>query len=219
MVSFPPLQREVRSRVLVLQLVLFLGALILGSIVLYIGVVLVRGNVHEQLKAQEIIFTSSEKLSDEEKTWKPGSDCLVANAGKQLISGEQAKCYSDYYILLHMTESADAAGYPEATYATLGTEQSSLRTQLSEAKAKNDAAATADTQQKLDAVNALRSTLQSGTSLRGQLLNAWGWDTLGVGVIVGGVVVEVLALVFLIAFLFEFRRDPVAGASPPEPQG
>lgn len=206
MLGFPPLPREMRSRILVLQAILFVGALILGAIVLYIGIVLVRGNVHDQLKAQQITFTPADKLTQQEKTWKSGSKCLVTNAGKALTTGDQAKCYSDYYILLHMTEAAETAGYPGGTYATLGTEQTNLRTQIADAKAKNDTNAANAAQQKLDAVTGLRNTLQSGTSLRGQLLNAWGWDTLGIGVIVGGVVVLILALVFLVAFLFELSR-------------
>jgi len=212
MLRFPPLSRELRSRILVLQAILFVGALVLGAIVLYLGIVLVRGNVHDQLTDQQITFTPADKLTDQEKSWKSGSHCLVANAGKPLTTGDQAKCYSDYYILLHMTEAAEAAGYPGATYATLGTEQTMLRTQIADAKAKNDTATATSDQQKLDAVTNLRNTLQSGTSLRGQLLNAWGWDTLGLGVIVGGVVVLLLALVFLVAFLFELR-----GGTTPSP--
>jgi hypothetical protein len=208
MPGFPPLPRELRARILLLEAALAVGALILGLIVLYIGVVLIRGNVHDQLRDQQIAFTPADKLSDEEKTWKSGSQCLVDNAGKQLTTGEQAKCYSDYYILLHMTESAEAAGYPGATYATLGAEQTNLRGQVADAKSKGDAAAATAAQQKLDAVTALRGTLQSGTSLRGQLLNAWGWDTLGTGVIVGGVAVVVLAAAFGAAFVFELTRRP-----------
>jgi hypothetical protein len=210
MLRFPPLPRELRSRILVLHAILFVGALLLGAIVLYIGVVLVRGNVHDQLKAQQITFTPTDKLSQQEKTWKSGSTCLVANGGKVLETGDQAKCYSDYYILLHMTEAAEAAGYPGATYATLGTEQTTLRAQIADAKAKNDTNTATAAQQKLDAVTTLRNTLQSGTALRGQLLNAWGWDTLGIGVIVGGIVVLLLALVFLAAFLFELSRGSTA---------
>jgi hypothetical protein len=206
MPNFPPLPRELRARILLLEATLAIGALILGVIVLYIGVVLIRGNVHDQLRDQQITFTPADKLSDEEKSWKSGSQCLVDNAGQQLTTGDQARCYSDYYILLHMTESAEAAGYPGATYATLGTEQTNLRVQVADAKARSDAAATTAAQQKLDAVSALRSTLQSGTSLRGQLLNAWGWDTLGTGVIVGGVAVLLLAAVFGAAFAFELTH-------------
>jgi len=208
MPTVPPLPPELRSRILVLEGILFVGALILGAIVLYIGLDQVRGNVHAQLKAQQITFTPADKLTPQEKSWKRGSECLVANGGKLLTTGEQAKCYSDYYILLHMSEAAEAAGYPGATYATLGTEQSSLRAQIADAKAKNDTNAATAAQQKLDAVTTLRTTLQSGTSLRGQLLNAWGWDTLGLGVIVGGGVVLLLAVVFLAALLFELSRGP-----------
>jgi hypothetical protein len=206
MISIPPLPREMRSRILVLEAILFVGALILGAIVLYIGIALVRGNVHDQLKAQQITFTPGDKLTQQEKTWKSGSKCLVENGGKLLAAGDQAKCYSDYYIFLHITEAADTAGYPGATYATLGTDQANLRAQIADAKAKNDTNTATAAQQKLDAATALRNTLQTGTALRGQLLNAWGWDTLGSGVIVGGVVVLILALVFLAAFLFELSR-------------
>jgi hypothetical protein len=56
--------------------------------------------------------------------------------------------------------------------------QTGLRTQLADAKAKNDPAA-ADIQKKLDAVTALRENQFKGETLRGMLLTSYGFSIFG----------------------------------------
>jgi hypothetical protein len=135
--------------------------------------------VKEELGSQKIVFTTADKLTAEEKSWKPGSACLTEFAGQPLETGAQAQCYASYYIALHMETAATTAGFPGATYATLGTTRSDLSAQITAAKARNDNAAAADAQKKLDSATALRTTMQTGDTLRGLLLTTYGFSTIG----------------------------------------
>ena len=135
--------------------------------------------VKEELGAQKITFTAADKLTDEEKNWKAGSACLVTYGGQLMQTGAQAECYAKYYIALHMDTAAKAAGFDGATYATLGTIRTGLSADVAAAKAKGDAAAAADSQKKLDSATSLRTTMQTGETLRGLLLTVYGFSVLG----------------------------------------
>jgi len=192
------------GRVQLLWLALTVGALGMGIFLVWMGG-FVHDNVHDELAAQQISFTAAESLSDEEKAI-PG---IVDNAGKSLETGDQAKVYSEY-ILLHMNESATAAGLPGATYATLGAEQRKLRTDLAAAKETGDQAKIDEAQKQLDSVTALRNTMLTGSNLRAILLSAYGWDNVGFGVKIAGWVVIALSVVFFLLFMFERRRGHLA---------
>jgi len=132
-----------------------------------------------ELSAQKITFATADKLTNEEKTWKAGSACLVEYAGQLMTTGAQAECYAKYYIALHMETSAKNAGFPGATYATLGATRTDLSNQITAAKAKGDTAAAADLQKKLDSATSLRTTMQTGETLRGLLLTVYGFSVIG----------------------------------------
>lgn len=134
--------------------------------------------VKEELGAQKITFATADKLTDAEKTWKPGSSCLVTYAGKLMETGPQAECYAKYYIREHMHAAGDAAGFPGATYATIGADSRALATQQAAAKTAGDTAKVADLQKKIDAATSLRSTLQLGESLSGMLLTVYGFSVI-----------------------------------------
>lgn len=188
------------QRVLVLWLTLAIGALIAGGLAVGIGM-FIRGNIQEELTSQQITFPAAEGMSEHEAAI-PG---MLEYAGQPLATGNQAKAYSEY-IGLHMSESAEAAGYPGAAYATLGSAQRELRAEVAAAKEANNEEALAAAQEKLDAVNALRNTMLTGNTLRGNLLSAYGWDNVGLGVIAAGGVIWILALVFFLLFIFERKR-------------
>ena len=135
--------------------------------------------VKEELAAQKITFTTADKLTDAEKTWKAGSVCLTTYAGQLMESGPQAECYAKFYLAEHMDASAKTAGFPGATYATLGAIRTDLSAQVAAAKTKNDAVAAADAQKKLDAATSLRTTMQTGETLRGLLLTVYGFSAVG----------------------------------------
>jgi hypothetical protein len=161
----------------------------------------IRSNIHEELTSQQINFPLADNMTEHEAAI-PG---LVENAGLPLATGNQAKVYSEY-ILLHMSESAEEAGFPGASYATLGQPQRELRAEVAAAREANNEEALADAQQRLDAVTALRNSMLTGSNLRGNLLAAYGWDNVGLGVIVAGSIICVFALVFFLLFFFELRK-------------
>jgi hypothetical protein len=188
------------ARVLILWLILAIAALLIGGFAVGMGM-FIRSNIHEELTSQQISFPVAENMTEHE-TAIPG---MVENAGLPLATGNQAKVYSEY-IGLHMSESAEEAGYPGAAYATLGQPQRDLRAEVAAAREANNEEALTEAQEKLDAVTALRNTMLTGNNLRGNLLSAYGWDNVGVGVIAAGVVICAMALIFFLLFLFERRR-------------
>jgi hypothetical protein len=205
---YPPLSSEVRSRIVTLWGVLLVAVLVVGSIALYLGS-FIRANVRDQLEAQQIVFTAAADLTEQERA---ESACLAQYAGQTMTTGAQAQCYSEHYIALHMRESATKAGFPGATYATLGKEQTKARADLAAAQQAGNEAAAKAANDRLTAATTLRTTMQTGSTLRGQLLNAWGWDTFGIGVIATGAAMYALGLAFALALGYELitSRKPVA---------
>jgi hypothetical protein len=94
-------------------------------------------------------------------------------------TGKQAECYANYYIKLHMTEAAESAGFPGETYATLGGIQTQLRADLAAANQRGDSTEAAAIQKKLDSAGSLRTTMQTGETLRGLLLTSYGFSIFG----------------------------------------
>lgn len=155
--------------------------LLLLSVILTNQASFARGYVKQQLGEQRITFAAAAELSPEERSWKPGSACLVENAGKPLETGGQAECYANYYIALHMRQAATKAGYgwDNETYATMGGIQKALRADIAAAKEASDAAKAADLQRALDTATSLRTTFQTGETLRGLLLTSFGFSIFG----------------------------------------
>ena len=129
--------------------------------------------VTNQLSQQQITFTPEAGLNGEQAD----APCLVNYAGTVLDSGKKAECYANEYIAYHLVEAAKTAGYEGATFATLGTPQRELRTEL--AAAKDAGTETTEIQAKLDAVNGLRETMFKGETLRGLLLTTYGFSIFG----------------------------------------
>lgn len=188
------------SRVLLLWVTLAIGALVVGGIAFGMGR-FIQDNIRAELTAQQISFSAAEGLSEEERAI-PG---IVENAGQPLLTGNQAKVYSEY-IGLHMSESAEEAGYPGAAYATLGGAQRELRAAVAAATESGDTAALEEAQAALTTVTNLRNTMLTGSNLRGNLLSAYGWDNVATGVITAGAVILVLGVVFLVLFFYEWSR-------------
>jgi hypothetical protein len=188
------------ARVLLLWFVLALAALAVGGAALGLGR-FVQDNIRTELSSQQISFSAADKLTDEEKAL-PG---VLENAGLPVTTGNQAQIYSQL-IGLHMGNSAEEAGYPGAVYATLGGIQRELRAAVASATESGDEAAIKEAQDKLTAVTNLRNTMLTGSNLRGNLLSAYGWDNVATGVTAAGVGVLVLALVFFVLFIYEWRR-------------
>jgi hypothetical protein len=152
--------------------------------------------VAEELGAQKITFAATP--TDDEKNWKPGSACLVQYAGQPLTTGAQAECYAKFYIRKHMDASAKNAGFPGATYATLGGIRTDLSAQITAAKAKGDTTGAAELQKKLDSATSLRTTMQTGETLSGMLLTVYGFSVLGEKAALAANVLYGLAIVMVV---------------------
>ena len=113
-------------------------------------------NVHDQLKAQQITMPAAEAL-----TTPAQKAALGQYAGQDLTTGAQAKAYADEYIQVHMDEASGGKTYSQISGEFMAAN-----------KAAPDAPATAELGQ-------LRQTLFMGTTLRGMLLNAYAFATLG----------------------------------------
>jgi hypothetical protein len=113
-------------------------------------------NVHDQLKAQQITMPAAAALTTPDMKAN-----LSQYAGQDLTTGAQAKAYADYYIQEHMNASSGGKTYSQVSGEFLAAN-----------KADPTAQATKD-------LGDLRQTLFMGTTLRGMLLNAYAFATLG----------------------------------------
>ncbi|MBU6313570.1 MAG: hypothetical protein KJS70_00890 [Actinomycetales bacterium] len=150
-------------------------------------------SVQSQLANQNIAFPDEGGLPSETK------DQLAKWAGKQVTTGEMARDYSDLFILEHMNASANAVMGKPATYSEVSSAYMA---------AQRDGVTTPEQVQKLAD---LRQTLFMGNTLRGMLLEAYAFGTLGViagyaaiAALVGGV----LFLFLGIAGFMHIRRTP-----------
>ena len=187
------------ARVLLLWLTLTIGALVLGIVAIGLGRFM-QDNIRTELASQQISFSTVDQMADEEKQI-PG---MVENAGQPLTTGNQAKVYSEL-MALHVRNLSESAGYPGATYATLGGIQRQLAAALKAVDPKDQAAVDA-AQAKITAVTNLRNTMQTASTLRGNLLSSYGWDNVATGIISAGAFLILIAVVFFVLFIYEWRR-------------
>ena len=140
-----------------LDALLTTGGLIVAAVLLVVGGLMtwassfVDNEVHSQLSAQHITFPAagSEQLNDPKV--KP---YLEQYAGQQLTTGAQAKAWADHYIKVHLDESTGGKTYSELSAAA--------RANPDDPKAK-----------------ALVDLAFKGETLRGLLLNAYAFGTMG----------------------------------------
>jgi hypothetical protein len=120
--------------------------------------------VYDELSSQKIFFADEAALLEE------GRDDLVKFAGVQVTTGEHAEAYASY-INGHL---------PELTYAEQGAVVREARGAVAAATEAGAPQAEIDAlQAELDAANAQRDTTFKGETLRGLLLSAYAWSTIG----------------------------------------
>ena len=115
-----------------------------------------KDSVSQQLSDQRITMPSGKAIED--PAIKP---FLAQYAGQPMTTGAQAKAYADYYIQAHMDESSEGKTYSQIS----GEYMKSL--------------AADPTSQATTDLGQLRQSLFMGTTLRGMLLNAYAFATLG----------------------------------------
>ncbi len=94
-------------------------------------------------------------------------------AGQQLTTGSQAKAYANNFINVHLSKIAGGQTYAQVSTAALA---APTNAKLAEEKA----------------------TLFQGESLRGLLLNAWGWSLVGTIATLAGWILIALGLVLFL---------------------
>jgi len=199
-----------------LDVLFSVGGLGLAVLLLVLGMVMTsnanfaKSYVKDQLGQQQITFKTADTLTAEEKK----SACLVKYAGQPLLTGKQAECYANDFIGLHVkTVTTDGA-----TYATLGDEQTALRTKIAATAATDPNLATLNKQ--LADMTTQRETLFKGETLRGLLLTSFGFSVFGVKgeqvATVAYIVAALLALLSIAGLVHAFKTPKDKAFAAPE---
>jgi hypothetical protein len=155
------------------------------------------GQIRDELTAQQIFFPGKDQI-------KAGGALDPAEfpqeirdqAGNQVTDGNQARIYANDFIGKHLEGTANGL-----TYASIGNKISALKAQQA-SLSKDDPAYTALGNQ-ITTLTAQRETLFKGETLRGNLLNAYGWWTIGTYTTWASYALMLVALVVLGALVFE----------------
>src|SRR5262245_58487968 len=144
------------------------GGLLLAAVLLIDGGLLTWANqfigneVHDQLAAQNITMpTDKTGLADLPQA---DQDALAPYAGQPMTTGAQAQAYADHYIAVHLEGVADGQTYSEVSGQY-----------ISQCTSDPKAAATPECQ----TLSGQRQTLFMGETLRGLLLYAYAFATMG----------------------------------------
>jgi hypothetical protein len=171
-------------------LVLVVVLLVAGGLLTW-GYSYTHNNVHNQLAAQQIFFPPKAAFEHPQ----PGTEITAAMipsvsqyAGQQLLTGPQAEAWADHFIAIHLSEMPYGGVYSKISTAA-------------RAEPKNTKLAE------------LETTSFQGTTLRGLLLEAYGFSKIGTIMLYGAIASFILALVMFGFVLLGFRH---AQRTPPE---
>lgn len=133
--------------------------------------------VQSQLAAQKITFPAANNAAI---TSLPKADAAAMRvyAGEQLTTGPQAETYADHFIKVHLNEIGKGQTYSQVSAASM-------------ADPTNTALA-----------NEVQ-TIFRGSTLRGLLLNSYGWWQIGQYALYAAIGLTIAAVVVLGAFAFE----------------
>jgi hypothetical protein len=154
------------------------AGLVIAAILLVAGGLLLWGHnfvsdqVHTQLAAQKIYFPPAGSAPIKAL---PATDAtaMTAYAGQQMTTGAQAQTYADHFIAVHLREIGGGKTYSQLATASL-------------AQPKNAALA------------AQVQTIFRGETLRGLLLNAYGFWQMGQIMLIGAIAAFTAAGLMLI---------------------
>ena len=143
--------------------------------------------VHDQLAAQKITFPAADSAAIKAL---PAADATAMKqyAGQQLTTGVQAQTYANHFIGVHLSEIAGGKTYAQVSAASLADPTNTkLAGQV--------------------------QTLFRGETLRGLLLNAYGWSQIALYAFYAAIGLSIAGAAVLGAFVFELvvalRREPV----------
>jgi hypothetical protein len=156
--------------------------------------------VGDELSSQHITFPSAEALTEEGRT------DLVKFADQKLDTGKEAEGYASF-INGHLQGIADGA-----TYADLGAPESAAKADVKAAVEASQPQATIDElQAKADGITGQRNSLFKGETLRGLLLSAYAWSTVGMiaGIAaIGAFIAAAMMAVLSVLGIIHLRRTP-----------
>lgn len=178
-------------------LLLAVVLLVAGGLLTWANV-FIGDQVEEQLLAQDIVMPEGPAL---EGLPAADADALKEFGGSPMDTGSEARAYADHYILAHMNASGEElAGEPQ-TYSMA----SAKARELGSAIAENPDA----TQAQIDEATAwsdLKATLFQGSTLRGLLLYAYAFATMGVIAGYAAIASYVAAALLLVLGLLGLRH-------------
>ena len=144
------------------------AALLVAGALLTWGSNFAEDYVHDELSSQNIVFPPAAALEEEGRT------DLVDFGGQTVDTGDEAEAYASF-IDGHLQGIADGA-----TFADLGTPEREARAAVEAATADGaDEDTIAELQATADEISTQRNTLFKGETLRGLLLSAFAWSTVG----------------------------------------
>jgi hypothetical protein len=152
--------------------------LAIGGGLLLWGHSVISTDVHNQLAAQKIVFPPANSAPIKEL---PAADAAAMNkyGGQEMTTGAQAETYADHFIAVHLVGIGGGKTYSQLSAAAL-------------AAPKNTALA--------EQVQ----TMFRGTTLRGMLLNAYGWWQVGQIMLISAIVAFCGGGLFLLLSGFGF---------------
>lgn len=168
--------KDMRWRVIALQIVLVF-ALGFSSGFLYWASGFTHGYVQDELTAQKITFPPAASAAIKALP-APDAQAMTQYAGQPLSTGEQAQTYANHFIAVHLREIAGGKTYAQVSALSL-------------ANPKNQTLA------------GQVQTLFRGETLRGLLLNAWGWWTVGSYALYAAIGLTAATIAVLLTLLFE----------------
>jgi hypothetical protein len=146
-------------------------ALVVAGGLLTWGHSFVNSNVHNQLSQQQIYFPPNAAFAHP----KAGTEITPSMipsvsqfAGQQLLTGEQAKVYANDFIAVHLSEMPYGGVYSKVSAAALANPKNAQLAQV-------------------------KQTVFTGTTLRGLLLEAYAFSTVGLIMLWGAIVSFILA--------------------------
>ena len=174
-------------RIVTLQIALVV-VLAFSAGFLYWAATFTHGYVQDELRAQQVRFPAATSPA---LTALPAADAqaMTQYAGQALDNGAKAKVYANNFIAVHLREAAGGNTYAQ---------ESAL-------------AQTKPTDQKLAQTV---QTLFRGETLRGLLLNAWGWWTVGTYALYAAMGLTLAALAVLGTLLYEVVVAPKRASVP-----
>jgi hypothetical protein len=174
-------------RIVTLQIVLIVA---LGSLAgfCFWGSNFTHSYVQNELTSQKISFPAANSASIKAL---PAADAqaMTQYAGQALDNGPKAETYADHFIAVHLNEIAGGKTYSQVSALSMA---SPTNTKLA----------------------GQVQTLFRGETLRGLLLNAWGWWTVGTYALYAGIALAVAAVVVLGALIFELFVAPARESAP-----